>query len=405
MTAPAAYLVRLKLSPAGYAMMESLLGRLNWLYNQALERRKLAYEQRQESLSFYDQSKWLTQLRAANEHGLGELALGASRGMLRRLDHAFQAFFRRVQAGEAPGFPRFRSIRRCVTIDVAGPHNGMVHSQNGHYLIRVKGFPRLRAYSGRSLPLDAPLKAVRLTKRGRKWEASLVYEVERQALPASVTAVGIDLGVRKRMTCSDGARSAQSQAAAQVAAGAGALPSGQPQPWQAPGSLGAACAQGTRAGTQRLSPGHDRDHPPARADRGRKAADQEHDSVGEGNGGGTGLECEGQGQAQPGGLSAELVTSIFATQVQGRVGRSRVRRSEPAIHVAAVQSVRRPEPSGQVGDLPLRELRLGRGSGSQCRAQHLGGRGYRRRSANVGRWAVRRSRTVCGSCLTRHSRK
>ena len=211
MTAPAAYLVRLKLSPAGYAMMESLLGRLNWLYNQALERRKLAYEQRQESLSFYDQCKWLTQLRAANEHGLGELALGASRGMLLRLDHAFQAFFRRLRAGEAPGFPRFRSIRRCVTIDVADPHSGMVRCQNGHYLIRVKGFPRLRAYSGRSLPLDAPLKAVRLTKRGRKWEASLVYEVERKALPASVTAVGIDMGVRKRMTCSDGTRYARAR--------------------------------------------------------------------------------------------------------------------------------------------------------------------------------------------------
>ncbi len=166
-------------------MMESLLGRLNWLYNQALERRKTVYQERTELLSFYDQCKWLTQLRAANEHGLGELALGASRGMLRRPDHAFQAFFRRLRAGEASGFPRFRSIRRCVTIDVADPHNGMVRCQNGHYLIHVKGFPRLRAYSGRCLPLDAPLKAVRLAKRGRKWEASLVYEVERPALPAS----------------------------------------------------------------------------------------------------------------------------------------------------------------------------------------------------------------------------
>ena len=192
-------------------MMESLLGRLNWLYNQALERRKTAYQERTELLSFYDQCKWLTQLRAANEHGLGEIALGASRGMLRRLDHAFQAFLRRLRAGEAPGFPRFRSIRRCVTIDVADPHNGMVRCQNGHYLIHVKGFPRLRAYSGRCLPLDAPLKAVRLTKRGRKWEASLVYEVERQALPASLTAVGIDLGVRKRMTCSDGTRYARAR--------------------------------------------------------------------------------------------------------------------------------------------------------------------------------------------------
>ena len=35
----------------------------------------MAYQERQQSLSFYDQCKWLTQLRAANEHGLGEICL------------------------------------------------------------------------------------------------------------------------------------------------------------------------------------------------------------------------------------------------------------------------------------------------------------------------------------------
>ena len=204
MESHAAYVVRLKLRPAGYRRMESILGCLNWLYNQALENRKTAYEQRQQSLSFYDQCKWLTRLRAANEHQLGEIAIGASRGMLKRLDLAFQAFFRRVRAGEAPGFPRFRPISRCRTIDVADPHGGMVSRHNGYYLLRLKGFPRLRVRSARPLPLDAPLKSVRLTQRGRRWEASLVYAVEKQPLAPSVAAVGIDMGVRKRMTCSDG---------------------------------------------------------------------------------------------------------------------------------------------------------------------------------------------------------
>ena len=199
-----AYLVRLKLSPAGYRSMESILGRLNWLYNQALEHRRTAFGEREESLSFYDQCKWLTKLRAANERGLGEIAVGAGRGMLKRLDLAFQAFFRRVRAGEAPGFLRFRPLSRCRTVDVAGPQNGMVRCHNGYYLIRVKGFPRLRACSARPLPLDAPLKSLRLTRRGRKWEASLVYEVEREALAPSEAAVGIDMGIRKRMTLSDG---------------------------------------------------------------------------------------------------------------------------------------------------------------------------------------------------------
>ena len=204
MKSHAAYLVRLKLSPAGYRRMESILGRLNWLYNQALENRRTAYRERKESLSYFDQCKWLTQLRGANEHGLGEIAVAASRGMLKRLDLAFQAFFRRVRAGEAPGFPRFRPVSRCRTVDVAGPSNSMVRFHNGSYLIRLKGFPRLRAYSARPLPLDAPLKSVRLTQRGRKWEASLVYELEREALAPSSSLVGIDMGVRKRMTCSDG---------------------------------------------------------------------------------------------------------------------------------------------------------------------------------------------------------
>ena len=127
MTAPATYLVRLKLSPGGYAMMESLLGRLNWLYNQALERRKTAYQEHEQSLSFYDQCKWLTQLRAACEHGLGEIAIGASRGMLRRLDQAFQAFFRRVQAGEAPGFPAIP-----VHQPVCNHRRGLPRHRHGH---------------------------------------------------------------------------------------------------------------------------------------------------------------------------------------------------------------------------------------------------------------------------------
>ena len=68
-------MVRLKLSPAGYALMESILGRLNWLYNQALERRRTAHQEREESLSCYDQCQWLTQMRAVNP-ALNILAAG-----------------------------------------------------------------------------------------------------------------------------------------------------------------------------------------------------------------------------------------------------------------------------------------------------------------------------------------
>ena len=68
--------------------MESILGRLNWLYNQALERRRTAHQEREESLSFYDQCQWLTQMRAVNAAlnilAAGVIALGSKRGPLGR---------------------------------------------------------------------------------------------------------------------------------------------------------------------------------------------------------------------------------------------------------------------------------------------------------------------------------
>ncbi|MDE0109510.1 MAG: transposase [Bryobacterales bacterium] len=199
------YSVRCSLSPAGYRHLDNILVRLNWLYNQALEERKTAYAERKETLRLYDQHKWLTGLRARNEQGLGEIALGPARGMLKRLDEAFQSFFRRVKAGQAPGFPRFRPLSRCVTIDLAQIRGGTVKPRGSHYELKAKGFPRIRLHASRELPAGIA-KAVRLTKRGRHWEASLVYAVKRAALPASVKAVGIDLGVRKRMTLSNGKR-------------------------------------------------------------------------------------------------------------------------------------------------------------------------------------------------------
>ena len=205
MTIHATYLVRCSLSPAGYRRMDDILGRLNWLYNQALAERKTAYTERKRALNLYEQYKWLTGLRAGNEHELGEIALGPARGMLKRLDEAFQSFFRRVKAGHAPGFPRFRPLSRCVTIDLTKISGGTVKLRGSDYELKVKGFPRIRLHASRELPTGAA-KSVRLTKRGRHWEASLVYAVERAALAPSVKAVGIDLGVRKRMTLSNGKR-------------------------------------------------------------------------------------------------------------------------------------------------------------------------------------------------------
>lgn len=81
------------------------------LYNAALEERRGAWRLERRSVTRFEQYKTLTGL-GEQEPALLAFGITVARGTLLRLDRAFQAVFRRVKAGEAPGFPRFRSWRR-----------------------------------------------------------------------------------------------------------------------------------------------------------------------------------------------------------------------------------------------------------------------------------------------------
>ena len=195
---------RAKLRPAGYRRLDAIRGMLNRLYNAALEQRKLAWQQGQEAITRFDQFKLLTGLRQADPEGLGALALGAERRMLIRLDNAFQSFFRRCRSGEAPGFPRFRPLQRMECIDVVQVSGGMVRRRKKGYVLRIKGFPHMRLHPSRGLPEGRALRAVRIVRKPQGVRVSLCYAVKKQALEPSAETVGIDMGVRSRMTLSDG---------------------------------------------------------------------------------------------------------------------------------------------------------------------------------------------------------
>jgi putative transposase len=81
------------------------------LYNAALEERIDAHQKTGRSIGYYEQQNALPAIKVDRPEftGLGSHALQQT---LRRLDLAFQAFFRRLKAGEKPGFPRFKSSKR-----------------------------------------------------------------------------------------------------------------------------------------------------------------------------------------------------------------------------------------------------------------------------------------------------
>src|SRR5688572_22275232 len=94
------------------AAMLDMLALHQRLYNCALEQRIMVYRSHRISLTFADQCKELTQLRAGYPE-YEQLNAQSSQVTLKRLDRAFQDFFGRVKAGhQRAGFPRYKSFHR-----------------------------------------------------------------------------------------------------------------------------------------------------------------------------------------------------------------------------------------------------------------------------------------------------
>ena len=81
------------------------------LYNQALAWRREAYQETGESISWVTQANALPELRQESTQ-FASLHSDVLQDTLRRLNKAYQAFFRRVKVGDEPGFPRFKGKGR-----------------------------------------------------------------------------------------------------------------------------------------------------------------------------------------------------------------------------------------------------------------------------------------------------
>jgi putative transposase len=86
--------------------------RCRHLYNTALEQRKTYYQMRHKSLGYSAQAAELAEIKAAYP-AYGDIYSQVLQDVLRRLDKAFAAFFRRLRNGEQPGYPRFQGQGRA----------------------------------------------------------------------------------------------------------------------------------------------------------------------------------------------------------------------------------------------------------------------------------------------------
>lgn len=91
--------------------MYNTLELCRWVYNETLAARKNAYKLEGKSISYYETKKLLPQWKEEKPESKG-VHSQVLQEVVKRVDLAYQAFFRRVKNGEGPGYPRFKGYGR-----------------------------------------------------------------------------------------------------------------------------------------------------------------------------------------------------------------------------------------------------------------------------------------------------
>ena len=169
------------------------------LYNAALEERIGRWNWNRERVTKYDQFKGLTGA-APDLSAITEFGVRVHRGTLNRLDEAFAGFFRRVKAGQTPGFPRFKAYGRWDSVTYPETDGWKVYvpeGRSGSYgRLRLQGVGHVQIKLHRDMADAAACKLV-VRCRGRRWEATVFYKnvAPRPVPEPSGVACGVDRGI------------------------------------------------------------------------------------------------------------------------------------------------------------------------------------------------------------------
>jgi putative transposase len=177
------------------------------LYNGALQERRDAYRHPSKAAVRYgDQSAQLKEIRAFDPQRQGRWSFSSQQATLRRLDKAFAAFFRRVKAGDKPGYPRFRGVNWFDTVEFPKDGDGCRWDSTPHHPVtraRLQGVGHVKVHQHR--PVRGRVKTVSVKREGRQWYVILACdEVPAEPLPATGAVTGIDMGIAHFLTTSEG---------------------------------------------------------------------------------------------------------------------------------------------------------------------------------------------------------
>ncbi len=169
------------------------------LYNMALAERKYGYQLEGRTVKVADLEQLAKHYRAAFPYA-EQMFSQTAQSVVKQVDLAFQAFFRRVRTGQKAGYPRFKSRNRFHSFAFKQYGNGV--RIDGRRL-KLFGIGRVPVRWHR--PIAGIIKTVRILHSAGRWFAVFSCEVPHAPpMPKTGRTVGIDLGLSTLITTSDG---------------------------------------------------------------------------------------------------------------------------------------------------------------------------------------------------------
>ena len=195
------YKYKLKPTPEQERVLERTLMLCRHVYNAAVGERREAWRMCGVSVSYYQQKAELPGVKEAMPE-YAEIHSQVLQDVVLRVEHAFQAFFRRMKEGQTPGYPRFHGRNR---------YNSFTYPQHGSGVVVDGGILNLSKIGRLPIHLHRPLegtpKTVTISREADGWYACIsCADVPIQPLVFTGQETGVDLGIEAFATLSDGTR-------------------------------------------------------------------------------------------------------------------------------------------------------------------------------------------------------
>lgn len=191
-----AYKYELKTNGEHERKMRRFAGSCRFVFNKALVQQKTNHEAGGKFINYVAMAKWLTAWRNNPEtEWLADAPVHPLQHALKDLEKAYKNFFAKRAA-----FPRFKKKGQGDSFRYPDPKQFKVDAANGRIFLPKFGWIRYR----NSRPLLGTPKNVTVSCAGGKWYVSIQTEREVDLPLPNGPAIGIDMGVARFATLSDG---------------------------------------------------------------------------------------------------------------------------------------------------------------------------------------------------------